>query len=259
MQYIFARNILLGTTVSNDFGTIVTILTAVVSTILSALLVHLYRQQKDILKEQKELTESNQRALLRVLTYRLYSWTHFYRYSQEEIPLNIRDFPEHHAAFIAYVTNPGKGYIDNLWVELQINTPSHTHSTISPLVSKVNTDQLAFSDDMGGIVPPEQKDVQMYSAALWFEAEKISDKLTDTGVSVDRSVSPTELLWMINESNEEYVNIGIFIHYRDGTGVREPIQLLTSKSQIEGYQDITKLWREGSPGAEDMEPLYSIE
>jgi len=238
---------------------LIQIIAPLTTVVLTGVLVYLYKQQSRILDRQRELTEANQRALIRVLTYDLFAWPYLFHYYHQEGPVDdIPEIPDHCAFFSSYLSNPGKGYAENMYSELQIRSPSHTISSIHPLVAQTNTDQLAFQNTQGGVIAPEENEISLYQSSFWLDKDKLPNELTEVGMSIGDTVSPSEILWLLEEINESPVEIGIFIHYEDGTGVQEPIQLLTSKSELDGYHDITKVWRTGSDPDQEMEPQFSL-
>lgn len=235
------------------------VISPLITVVLTGFLVYLYKQQSDILAQQKELSKSDQRALPRILTYRLFSWRTLYKYKQEvgEFP-DLPDHPERHAIFIGYLSNPGKGYADNLHIELQIRSPSFTFSIAPPLARWTNTDQMYFNEK-GGVIAPEENETTMYTASFWFSYADLPEEFVDSEITFDNFLTPSEILWALEDIGDSPVEIGLFLHYEDGTGVREPIQLLTSKIDLESYNDLTEAWRSGGKPSGDMKPLFGIE
>lgn len=228
----------------------------ITTVVLYLLLVWLYYQQKQILKRQTELSESGQRALPRIRTYRLFSWYEFFRYENETgFELDIPGLPDYHAGFWAMVSNAGKGFAEDLQAELVIKSPSATYSVTAPLAHKTNMDQTAFSGE-GGALSPEEGEVTMTSH-FYYSREKIANEIEDSGVTVEETVTPTELLWILKELEESPVRIAIFVHFKDGTGVREPIQLLTSEYELSQYVDIRTAYRQGGPADVEIDPQFT--
>lgn len=237
---------------------IIPVVSPLITAILTVLLVFLYYKQSKILDRQKELNESEQRALPRILTYRLFSWKTLFQYEEEIGPLpDLPDHPDRYAIFNAYLTNPGKGIAEDLHIELQISSPSYSFLAGDVLARWTNTDQMSFNDD-GGAIAPEENEVTLYTGSFWYPEQKIPDDLLHKDISYDPFLTPSELLWVLEENDESPVKIGLFFHYKDGTGIREPIQLLTSKVELDSYADLTEAWRSGDP-TDELEPMYELE
>jgi hypothetical protein len=229
------------------------------SLLLTGTLVVLYRQQRDILKRQSELTEAGQRALLRVLTYQLFSWADLYKYGLQENDIQfVSEHLDGRSVLTAAISNPGRGYAENMRAELKISSPNYTSSVASPLTARTNTDQLAFQEGEGGIMPPEENEPMMYRSKFSFTEADLPEDFNESGVTTESLISPSELLWILGDLGEPKAKIGIFIHYRDGTGVRKPKQLLTTECELGDYQNITTLWRHGEPIPGEVEPEYNL-
>jgi len=239
---------------------VIPVISPLITVLLTGILVYLYKRQSEILDEQRRLSESDQRALPRILTYRLFSWRTMYQYKKEgNVVPDLPGYPDRYAAFIAYLSNPGKGFAENLWVELRIKTPSFDFSFPKPISYNTNMDQMLFGELEGGVIAPEENEISMYTAAIWLTKEDLPEELLDSDVSHGERIAPTELLWLLEDLNETPVEIGLFIHYSDGTGICEPIQLLTSKAELESYNDLTETWRSGEMPSGNLEPIFSLE
>lgn len=95
------------------------------------------------------------------------------------------------------------------------------------------------------------------TTSFTMDANKLSDEINESNISVDDSLTPSEVLWILQDIEVPHVDIGIFIHYKDGTGSREPIQLLTSKHELSPYSDIRTAYEHGGPIDETVEPEFS--
>lgn len=239
--------------------TLLDIITPILSLILSALLLYLYKQQAKILDRQTKLTESEQRALPRVRMYHLTSWRDWLAYQAEDegVPISPA-FPDRFAGSIAYISNSGKGSAEDLRAELVVSTSERKYSCTSPLAHKTNMDQIAFNDK-GGVLAPEEDEIMMQS---WFRysTDDIPVELEELDISLDDPVSPSELLWALHDIGETNVTVSIFIHYKDGTGSHESIQLLTSESELPRYGDINEVHRGGQIVMdEEVSPIFNYD
>lgn len=226
-----------------------------VSILLTGLLVWLYRQQKQILERQTKLTESNHRAILRVRTYNLFSWRDLH-YFGKDTGLDISELriPGRYSIFTAYISNAGKGTAENMRAELVLKTSSETYSVTSPLSHMTNIDQIAFNDK-GGVLAPADGESLMVSK-FSFSSDNFPDLIEESDITIEDNFSPSEFLWILEDMGVSYVEIAIFIHYEDGTGMRAPIQLLTSKHSLEPYLDIRTAYEWGGPIDHDLEPIF---
>jgi len=236
----------------------ISVLGTVLAVVLNGFLVYLYRQQKDILERQTELTEAEQKSLPRIRTYRLFSWQDLYRYEQEiGEDLDLRGMPDRYSMFMAKISNSGKGFMKDVYAELVIETPSYRHSVSSALAHNTNMDQVIFSGE-GGALAPEEGEVLMTSQ-FSFSREDIEEEIEESGISVDEPVSPSELLWILERIDETPVRIGVFVHYRDGTGIREPISLLATECELDRYADLREAWEWGKPIVGELNPVFNLE
>lgn len=230
----------------------------IISVVLSALLVALYFSQYKILKRQTELTETGQRALPRIRTYRLYSWLDKYQGNVEsgEI-IEAPGFSDHGALFWAVISNSGTGFAENIRAELVIKSPSYKYSVTAPLAHRTNMDQMAFNDQ-GGVLSPEEDEVHMVSQ-LRFSRDNLNTEIKESGLSVGEHVSPSELLWMLESIEESPVRIAIFIHFIDGTGRQKSKQLLTTQSDLKPYADLRTTYERGGSVDEgiDLQPDFN--
>lgn len=240
----------------NTLSVIAGAVTSILSVGLYALLVVLYGQQRDILKRQTELAESSRRALPRVRTYFLYSCIDKVKFEQSTgEKLDIPGYPETYAGFVAYVSNNGKGYAKDVRAELVIKSPNMQYSATRALSHTTNMDQIAFNNH-GGTLSPEEGEVTMVTGFV-FAKDDLSKEIEKSGITVGDSVAPTELLWMLYKLDESPVQIAIFVHYKDGTGVREPIQLLTTEFDLSKQVDIRTAYEWGTPVTDaDIEPIF---
>ena len=168
--------------------------------------------------------------------------------------IDLPGLPDHYASFTALVSNSGTGFAEDILIELVIESPSNRYSVTVPLTHKTNMDQIAFSGD-GGVLSPEEGEVLM-TAHLAFSREELAEDIQESGVSVNDRVSPSELLWMLEKNGESPVNLAVFIHFKDGTGVRNPKQLLTSQHQLSPYIDLRTAYEWGGPVEGDVEPVF---
>lgn len=227
-----------------------------VSIILSALLVYLYRQQSHILEEQTELTKSNHKALPRVQNYNLLSWRDLF-YLQEEMGenLEIPGLSIRYGFFHCVISNVGKGVAEDLRIEMVIQTPNDIFSATTPLMYRTNMDQLAYAEE-GEVLASGEGPVRMFGAIIWTR-EDILDKIEETTVKIEDSLSPTELIWVLWDLGVPYVHTAIFIHYEDGTGNPEPIQLHTSRHELTQYHDMKDIYDMGDPPGEEVRSVYA--
>lgn len=228
---------------------------SIIGLFLTGSLVWLYHQQRNILDRQAKLSESNHRAILRVRTYYMASWRDLYSFNKETgISMSVPGFPDRYASFSAYISNAGKGTAEDIRAELVIRTSGIKLSMTSTLGHMTNMDQQAFNQQ-GGILSPDDGECLM-TTHFSMESDKLSDEIDESSLSVDGSLTPSEVLWLLEDIGKKHVDIGIFIHYKDGTGDREPIQLLTSKHELTSYSDIRTAYEHGGPVEENVEPNF---
>lgn len=235
------------------------VISPILTVILTGLLVWLYKKQSKILERQKELIEAEGRALPRILTYRMFSQRDLIQFQQyADLPESPWD-DKNVASFIAYMKNPGKGYATDIRVELRIRSDNFQLSTSDPLARNTNVDQLAYDGTDGGVIAPEENNLLPYVAKLTFQSEGLPEEFINSDIKYEDIISPSEIFWILNDIGESYVDIGIFIHYKDETGSKSPIQLHTSRSDLEEYSDLRNLWRSRRKPPKELEPLYPFD
>jgi len=183
------------------------------SLVLTAGLVYLYKRQHNIQIKQTELIENQQRPILRIEDYRLFSG------ADVEQVLNQEDLtPDSYhprGVLLAAVSNFGKGAADGLHAELVFETEDELLRITSVFDHGGHIDPIAFSED-GGVIGAEEQDVVL-NCHFMSPKEKVPDEWV---VEKDASelLTPTEIMWSIENSGNKRVEVAMRVLYNDATG-----------------------------------------
>ena len=188
------------------------------SLVLTAGLVYLYKLQHDIQVTQTELTQNQQRPILRVEDYRLFSGASVQQILEEGKEEVQPESYQPRGVLLALVSNFGKGAADGLRAELYFETENAYLRINSVLDHGGHIDPIAFSGD-GGVIGAEERDVFL-NCQFMTPRTKIPDEWT-----IERGapefLTPTEVMWCIQNGGNERVEVGIRVLYNDETGTTQ--------------------------------------
>ncbi|WP_144049540.1 hypothetical protein [Halorubrum salipaludis] len=218
------------------------VITGVGSFVLTAGLVYLYKIQTEIQEQQKSLSESSHEAILRIEDYGLasqYDITDI----REEAGLG-RDDSINSGVVIVRLSNFGKAAADDLRAELYFDGGQSYLSINTILSYGSHFDPLAFTGE-GGVIGAEEKDVRFHSE-FSVSKDELPERWDLEGSEPDM-LSPTEVMWLIQDSGEQEIEVGLKIHYRDGVGYGEPKTLFRSRVDLGDIQDFRSIEHVGEP------------
>jgi hypothetical protein len=211
----------------------------IISAGLSLALVWLYNQQKNILDEQRTLSAAEQKSKLRTRDYDLVSW------ATQFAALDIEDIPEpyHNTAMLyAEVENIGKGAAFDIESSLYIHSKDHKIAITTPLSHFTNTDQLSLNQEGESLGPGEHE----YMTSFYdMEAAELPEEMQRSEITLGERITPSEILWILEDLGYYDVEIGILIHYSDQTGIRDAKRLITTKGNLREYRDINQALTHG--------------
>lgn len=183
------------------------------SLVLTAGLVYLYKMQHNIQIKQTKLTENQQRPILRIEDYRLFSGADVEQVlDQEDL---TPDSYQPRGILLATVSNFGKGAADGLHAELVFETEDALLQINSVFDHGGHIDPIAFSGD-GGVIGAEERDVVL-NCQFMSPKEKIPDKWI-VEEDAPELLTPTEIMWSIQNSGNKRVEVVMRVLYNDATG-----------------------------------------
>lgn len=212
------------------------------SLVLTAGLVYLYKMQHDIQVKQTELTENQQRPILRIEDYRLFSGADVEQIlHQEDLPL---DSYQPRGILLALVSNFGKGAADGLHAELVFDTEDALLRITSVFDHGGHIDPIAFSED-GGVIGAEERDVFL-NCHFTTPKEEIPDEWTVEKDSPDL-LTPTEIMWSIQNGGNERVEVTMRVLYNDVTGTTKTKTIFKSDVNLRKCIDFAAIQDCGEP------------
>lgn len=209
------------------------------STILTFSLISVYAimarsqtNQTKIQRNQEELMENSHRSLLQIEDYLFLSADEISLYSKY-LGYPLPEWEFHGAKCSLRLSNYGSGPAYGLKIAVIIEseksleddngtvTKVRIDGTSAPLFKGNNWDPVASSKpDNWGIIGAEQDFID-YLSTITFSADE--DEINVIGE--EGLISPTEMLWWLQDEGFTRAKIGLRLYYKDGTGPREPINI----------------------------------
>ena len=212
------------------------------SLVLTAGLVYLYKLQHNIQVTQTELTQNQQRPILRIEDYRLFSGTRVSQILEEE---NINpDSYQPRGFLIAMVSNFGKGAADGLHAELYFDTEESFLRINSVLHHGGHIDPIAFSED-GGVIGAEEQDVFLNSQFIARKTEMPDEWTIEK--DAPEFLTPTEVMWCIQNGGNKRVEIGMRVLYNDETDTIRHKTIFKSDVNLRKCADFESIQSHGEP------------
>lgn len=209
------------------------------SAFLTAGLLYLYSRQTAILREEKKQTEYESEALIRVEDVRIVGVEEVKEHLDEK---DYNALPHLLNSEVVEITisNFGRAPADELRIEAILDGDGYGWTGQSPLVmgdwesamDRLNGPSVDVIrlNDTGGAIGTDEREVKFAASlnAISNELEEQWDTefpINGQGPEVPKYLSATDVLWAIQDMTESEVMAGIRLWYRDGTGVREPLNL----------------------------------
>ena len=210
------------------------------SFVLTAGLVYLYQIQTNISNEQKALTENQHKSILRVEDY-------FIASAQDLDQMFRGEYPDWfiRCGFLSVtLSNFGKSAADDLYAKLYFEVDGTRLEIKSVMTHGTDFDSLAFTGH-GGVIGPNERGIDY---ATQFHAQKSTLPFEwSVGEDVPERLSPSEIMWTIADAGFDSVEIGIQIHFEDGTGKRNPLTIFTLDVDLQKYHDFRSACTFGTP------------
>jgi len=212
------------------------------SLVLTGGLVYLYKMQHDIQVKQTELTENQQRPILRIEDYQLFSGADVEQILNEnEMPLNSY---QPRGFLLAIVSNFGKGAADGLHAEVVFDTGDVLLRITSVFDHGGHIDPIAFSED-GGVIGAEERDV-FFNCQFTTPKEKVPDEWIVEKDSPDL-LTPTEIMWAIQNGGKDRVEVTMRVLYNDVTGTTKYKTIFKSDIDLKKCSDFASIQVNGEP------------
>lgn len=219
-----------------------TVISGLGSLFLTTGLVYLYKMQHDIQVKQTDLTENQQRAILRIEDYRLFSGADVEGalYDEDWYP----DSYQPRGLLLARVSNFGKGAADEIYAELCFDTKKVLLRISSVFDHGGHINPIAFSED-GGVIGAEERDVFL-NCQFITPKEKIPDEW-----AVDKDapelLTPTEIMCCIRNGGTERVDVAMRVLYNDATGTTKNKTIFKLDVNLKKCTDFGSIQDYGEP------------
>lgn len=214
-----------------DFSTWLPYINTVSYVLLTASIAYLAFRQWTVAESQKQLTAAQQRARVRVEYIRVLSHEDLnYRL---DVPNNIQQ--QQAARLQLELSNFGKGPADDLRITMVVSDDHRKQTRIIPLSHGGNL-EAAVLNDHGGILGAEEKETG-FAAGLFFERDTLFKEWISNKSELHRFLTPTELMWELEDSGYDEIRFQMKMEYIDGTGVRDPIDLLDVQIDLREHRD----------------------
>lgn len=215
------------------------------SLLLSGLLVLLYRQQRDILNEQKELTKATKQAVLRTREFDFVQGSemekHRFQYTGDFEPWRV-----HQDYFLIRLSNFGDSPAKDLHFEMRLYFNDSEYLFLQTGLSRnvIIPNQMAFNEDTGVIGAGEQD--KMFVIQTSCEKEDIPNEWTESVSDIPNTVAPSEVMYLASEAGETELEAHLSLSYSDSTGDREPIKIQATRFNPSKYSDIGSAIKQGT-------------
>lgn len=212
------------------------------SLVLTASLVYLYKMQHDILAKQTDLTENQQRAILRIEDYRLFCGADVEGalYDENWHP----DSYQPRGLLLARVSNFGKGAADELYAELCFDTENVLLRISSVFDHGGHINPIAFSED-GGVIGAEERNV-LLNCQFITPKEKLPDEWA-IEKDAPELLTPTEIMWCIQNGGNERVDITMRVLYNDAAGINKNKTIFKLDVDLKKCTDFGSIQDYGEP------------
>ena len=198
--------------------------------------------QTEIQKQQKSLSESSHEAILRVDDYKLVSEKDLEDF-RRQAGLSDED-AVNMGGLIIHLSNFGKGAADDLRTRITFHGEELFLEVDTLLTYGSHLDPLAFTGE-GGVLGPGEKEVSFTSG---FSVSK-STLTGDWDLQGDEPdvLSPTEIMWLMQDAGERKVEVSMDIRYQDGVGEGEPKTLFRKNIDLRKCRDFSSIEHTGEP------------
>lgn len=215
------------------------------SLLLSALLVLLYRQQRDILNEQKELTKATKQAVLRTREFDFIQGSEMEQYRFQYTGY-FESWRVHQDYFLLQLSNFGDSPAKNLHFEIRIYFNDSEYLFLKTALSRsvIVPNQMAFNKDTGVIGAGEQNVLFVIQTSC--ERAEIPDEWTESVSDIPDTVAPSEVMYLASEAGETELEAHLSLSYTDSTGEREPIKIQATRFNPNKYSDLGTAIKRGT-------------
>lgn len=215
------------------------------SLLLSGLLVLLYRQQRDILNEQKELTKATKRAVLRTREFDFIQGSEMEQY-RFQYTGDFEPWRVHQDYFVLRLSNYGDSPAEDLHFEMRLYYNDSEYLFLQTALSRnvIVPNQMAFNEDTGVIGAGEQDILFVIQTSS--EKSDVPDEWTESVSNIPDTIAPSEVMYLASEAGETELEAYLSISYSDSTGDREPIKIQATRFNPNEYSDIGSAIREGT-------------
>lgn len=237
------------------------------SLLLTGGLVYLYSRQTAILNEEKQQTEFQSKALLRVEDVRIIPCTKA-RQVIEDKEINLGGYMLHSDFVEIEISNFGRAPAEQLRVEALLHGDEYGWEAQSPLVkgnwleaaetlAGRSGDVLRLNDN-GAPIGSDERNIT-YTASLIATRSELEDEW-ETQIPIDESALPTqfysasEILWELQDAGESEIDAGIRLWFKDGIGRREPLNLKFATAESPKISNIEEALEFGRPMMPDEIP-----
>jgi hypothetical protein len=222
------------------------VLASVGSVVLSAFLVVLYKQQKNILNSQKELTKATKEAVLRVEKF------DFLQGSEVENALfqstgRFETWRVHQDYFPLLVSNFGESPAIDIRLEVRIHYGTSGKSFVmrTPLTrTMLVPNQIAFNNN-SGVLGSDERNI-FFVTQVSAEKDTLPVHWLEARPDAPETLAPSEVMYVASEAGEDWLKVDMFLDYSDSTGEREPIRIHSVGFDPSNYGDFGSAIKQGT-------------
>lgn len=229
----------------------------IIMTILTYWLYTLYKQQKNILEDQRDLSEYQQSSLLRIENHRAIEIAESKNVQDEKADTNI---VLNHTEYVeTELSNFGRAPAHDLTLELFIKTKKESMRVTAPLIQGRYKDVISnlystsvsphVLNNRGQAISPDRSNIT-FTSPLILHKEKIPSSWLPESTYIHPP--PHSILEYIKESTDSDVTLGLLFWYKDGRGENDPIMLRFVKCDNE---DLVERWN--TKTTLDLHELFS--
>jgi len=199
-------------------------------------------KQTELQNKQTELTENQQRPILRIEDYQLYCGADVEQVAYEQHLVNGSYQPR--GLLRALVSNYGKVAADGLHAELVFKTENTLIRINSVFDHGGHIDPIAFSED-GGVIGAEERYVPL-NCQFITPKEELPDEWIIKN-DTPELLTPTEIMWSIQNGGNERVDVVMRVLYNDGTGRTDNKTIFNSSVELRKCTDFGSIQDCGEP------------
>lgn len=245
-------------------GVIISGAGALASVVLTGGLLYLYDKQREILNEQKKLSEYQQSALLKIKDHRLIPYEETKEFQEEEYTDPHRNLTLYQSEYIEIdLSNIGRAPAYDLRIELYVTADGESYSGAPPLVDGDYKSVISglrgreidtiFHNPEGNSIQSESGDARTFTVPMITLNERIPYTWKENSV-LHRFPPASSIFRCAKSSLDSSISAYLLLWYKDGRGNQGPNVVRMVNISPDDLTDLDDIDVEGDDSVIDQLP-----